>query len=72
MSTAPKSALSAARHGHEPAATRRRPSQMLAFMRTPAAVAGALIVTAYLVAAAGAPLFAPADPMAMANEPMSL
>ncbi|HXX40450.1 MAG TPA: ABC transporter permease [bacterium] len=66
MSTAPKSALSAARHGHEPAATRRRPSQMLAFMRTPAAVAGALIVTAYLVAAAGAPLFAPADPMAMA------
>jgi peptide/nickel transport system permease protein len=65
---APKPALAAPRQGRATggAATRRRPSRVWALARTPTAVAGSLIVVAYLVAAAGAPLFAPADPAAMA------
>jgi len=65
---APKSALTAARHGRAPAGTtRRRPSQVLAFLHTPTAVVGAVIVCAYLLAAAGARFLAPVDPIAMAS-----
>lgn len=64
---APKSALTAARHGRAPAETaRRHPSHVLAFVHTPTAVVGTVIVCAYLLGAVGARVLSPVDPLAMA------
>src|SRR2546430_7026329 len=38
------------------------------FLRTPVAVAGAVIVGGYLLAAGAAPVLAPGDPLAMASQ----
>lgn len=65
MSTVPKSAIGAARHGRTPDERPRHSSHLRAFLRIPGAVAGAVIVLAYLFAAACAPLLAPSDPLAM-------
>jgi peptide/nickel transport system permease protein len=45
-----------------------RPAFAMRLARTPLAVAGVLIVAAYLLAAAGAPLFSPDDPLRMHSE----
>ena len=47
---------------------RARPTFAARFLRTPIAVAGAVIVGGYLLAAGAAPLLAPVDPLAMASQ----
>ena len=71
MSTAPRSALGAARHGRAPEERPRHASRLWAFMRIPGAVLGAAIVLGYLLAAGCAPLLAPSDPLAMAQTLLS-
>jgi len=65
MSTVPKSAIGAARHGRAPEERPRHASRLWAFLHIPGAVIGAAIVLAYLFAAACAPLLAPTDPLGM-------
>jgi len=47
---------------------RLRPTFAVRFLRTPVAVAGAVIVGGYLLAAGAAPVLAPGDPLAMASQ----
>ncbi len=47
---------------------RPRPTFAVRFLRTPVAVAGAVIVGGYLLAAGAAPVLAPGDPLAMASQ----
>ena len=54
-----------AAHPRPQAPPRRRPPLAARFFRTPVAVAGAVIVGAYLLAAAAAPVISPSDPLAM-------
>jgi len=49
----------------QPAQPRRRATFAARFVRTPIAMTGALIVAAYVAAAAAAPLLSPGDPLAM-------
>ena len=66
MTPASASALAKAASARRQAApSKRRPAFAARLVRTPLAVAGAVIVAAYLVAAAGAPLLSPDDPLLM-------
>jgi len=69
MTPASTSALAKAAAARRQAGpSKRRPTFAARLVRTPLAVAGVLIVAAYLLAAAGAPLFSPDDPLRMHPE----
>ena len=58
----------AARRPRPAAPPRPRPTFAVRLLRTPVAVAGAVIVGTYLLAAGAAPVLAPGDPLAMAPQ----
>ncbi|MHB8732332.1 MAG: ABC transporter permease [bacterium] len=69
MSPASTSALAKATAARRRAApSTRRPTFAARLARTPLAVAGVVIVAGYLIAAAGAPLLSPDDPLAMHSQ----